>query len=1104
MPSPALARLRPSLPRLLPALVTLIALWLIASGALAWWLPNALRAKAVDWARQHGRTLEIGTVSINPLLWTVNMDGIRLADRDGSPLLTLKALALEAKPSALLLGRWQLNELDLDTPSLSLTRSGNNWNWQQLLAELAGPPQPQQADSPPPKIRIDHLAITRGRIQIKDGSRNAPAWRLAPVELTLTELSTLPVDGGYRLSATLDDGARFDWQGSLRLAPLSSAGQLRISGLTLARAWPLLPADIKLAAPQGTFDADARYRLALEPKLALELTPFNAALHGLRLDAPGQASRLSLAALTLRDGRFSLDQRQLNIGTVELNDGALSARRDGNGRLDWQAALQPSQAAPAQPVAHPAPAAPWRFDIGQVAFRNWQLGLRDESRRMPLELKATLPEAGFRLASGANGPALSDLHAGLAQVSLGDGHGKAPIRLAEAKLEPGLLDLGAQHFTPGRLSLSGLELELERDRAGKLNLATLFSPRAGAVAPAKPKADKQEAGWRVTPPAVTLRGGNVRWHDAATAQPVSVTLSALEAEGTSNPDDQLALKLNGRIGSGKLAGDLNFATRDGSAAGMLELDRLPLVPLAPYALSGTTLHMASGSLSGRLKLLWPANGAWKLNGSAAIDRFALFEPAVRDPLIAWNQLKAEQLAVGGGKGLTVGLERLRFDTPRLRLILDQQRHLNLVSLFAANGKGAQSESSQTTAAKPAGGPALQLAIRSIAVANGELDFADHSLSEQFFTRIHHLSGYIQGISSQPGRRGTVTLDGRVDNFGAAKVRGTLAPFAPTDSTDLLLALQNIPMASISPYSVTFAGWHVDDGRLNLDLRYHVKNRELQGSNNVVIQSIKLGDEVVKPGATRLPLRLAVALLEDSDGRIELNLPVSGRLDDPQFSYGHLMWQAFTNVVEKVATAPFRALANLFGHEGFDGVYFAVGQSSVSPPEQEKLAKLATLLQKRPAISVTLAGTVDRDSEAKALARARVDSAILTAAGQPPEAGLPLAIPDVDDDATRKAIRSVYGDRFGRMKLLGQVLGSGDGHARYQDLRRQLIEAEQGRLDDKAFNTLAAARAEAARREILRQDPTLAGRVKLAAPEGAHAEKDGVPLSIKLDKQTPPA
>jgi hypothetical protein len=312
------------------------------------------------------------------------------------------------------------------------------------------------------------------------------------------------------------------------------------------------------------------------------------------------------------------------------------------------------------------------------------------------------------------------------------------------------------------------------------------------------------------------------------------------------------------------------------------------------------------------------------------------------------------------------------------------------------------------------------------------------------------------------------------------------------------------MASISPYSVTFAGWRVDDGRLNLDLRYHVKNRELQGSNNVVIQSIKLGDEVVKPGATRLPLRLAVALLEDSDGRIELNLPVSGRLDDPQFSYGHLMWQAFTNVVEKVATAPFRALAHLFGHEGFDGVYFAAGQSSVSPPEQEKLAKLATLLQKRPTISVTLAGTVDRDSEAKALARARVDSAILTAAGQPPEAGLPLAIPDLDDDATRKAIRSVYGDRFGRMKLLGQVLGSGDAHARYQDLRRQLIEAEQGKLDDKAFSTLAAARAEAARREILRQDPTLAGRVKLAAPEGTHAEKDGVPLSIKLDKQTPPA
>lgn len=1108
MSSSALARPRIPLPRLLPALAALFALWLIVCGTLAWWLPDALRSKAVEWARQRGRTLEIGTISLNPLLWTVNLDGIRLADRDGSPLLSLKSLALEAKPSALLLGRWQLNELDLDTPSLSLTRSGGSWNWQQLLAELAGPPQPPRAESPLPKIQIGHLAITRGRIQIKDGSRSAPAWRLAPVELSLTDLSTLPVVGGYRLSATLDDGARFDWQGSLRLAPLASAGQLHINGLTLARVWPLLPSDIKLEAPRGTVDADAHYQLALEPKVSLELTPFNAALHGLQLNAPERNGALSLAALTLRDGRFSLAQRQLSIGTVEFNDGAFSAQRDSKGRLNWLAALPAASAEPSHAAASQAPpVAPWRYNIAQVTFHRWQLALHDDSRRTPLELKATLPEAGFQLSSGENGPSLSQLHASLAQLSLGDGHGKAPIRLDEVRLEPGLLDVGAQHFTPGKLSLGGLELDVNRDAAGKLNLATLFSPRSAAAAPAKPAAPKtnaHETGWRVTPPAVQLRDASVHWRDHAIAHAVTLNLSGLSAEGESRPDDQLALKLGGRIGNGKLTSELTVSPREGSASGTLTLKHLPLVPLAPYVLSGTTLRMTSGSLSGQWKLAWPANSAWQLSGTAVIDRFALFEPALRDPLIGWNQLKADQLSVSGGKALTVDLKRLRFDAPRLRLILDQQRHLNLTSLFAGNGKGTKSGGNPTASAKPASPPALQLDVHSIAVANGELDFADHSLSEQFFTRIHHLSGYILGISSQPGRRGTITLDGRVDNFGAARVRGSLAPFAPTDSTDVSLALQNIPMASINPYSVTFAGWRVDDGRLNLGLRYHVKNRELQGSNNVVIQSIKLGDEVAKPGATRLPLRLAVALLEDSDGRIELNLPVSGRLDDPQFSYGHLMWQAFTNVVEKVATAPFRALAHLFGHEGFDGVYFAAGQSAVSPPEQEKLAKLATLMQKRPTISVTLAGTVDRDSEAKTLARARVDSAILTAAGQPPEAGLPLAIPDVDDDATRKAIRSVYGERFGRMKLLGQVLGNGDAHARYQDLRKQLIEAEQGKLDDKAFNTLAAARAEAARREILRQDPSLAARVKLAAPEGAHAEKDGVPLAIKLDKQSPPA
>ncbi len=188
-----------------------------------------------------------------------------------------------------------------------------------------------------------------------------------------------------------------------------------------------------------------------------------------------------------------------------------------------------------------------------------------------------------------------------------------------------------------------------------------------------------------------------------------------------------------------------------------------------------------------------------------------------------------------------------------------------------------------------------------------MDFADYSLILPFGTRIHNLRGSIAGLSNRPDAVGQIELDGEVDDYGMARAVGHVELGNPTNSLDMRVQFRNVEMTRLTPYMATFAGRKIESGKLSLDLQYKIKQRQLQGENQVIMDKLTLGERVESPTAKDLPLDLAVALLQDSDGRIDLGLPVSGSLDDPEFSYGSLVWKAITNVLTKIVTAPFRAL-----------------------------------------------------------------------------------------------------------------------------------------------------------------------------------------------------
>jgi hypothetical protein len=221
----------------------------------------------------------------------------------------------------------------------------------------------------------------------------------------------------------------------------------------------------------------------------------------------------------------------------------------------------------------------------------------------------------------------------------------------------------------------------------------------------------------------------------------------------------------------------------------------------------------------------------------------------------------------------------------------------------------------------------------------------------------------------------VDLEGQVNEFGQARIEGEINALDPTRQTDIRMIFRNLEIARLTPYTVQFAGYAIEEGRLDTDLVYRFEDRRMQGENNIVIREMRLGDKVDHPDAGNLPLGLAVALLTDSEGVIDLDVPVEGDLDNPEFRIGKVVMQAIGNLITKVVTAPFRLLGNLVGidSEDFGVLSFEPGSAEISPPDREQLLKLAEAMAQRPELALEVSGVWAPELDRPALQTARIEA-----------------------------------------------------------------------------------------------------------------------------------
>ena len=565
--------------------------------------------------------------------------------------------------------------------------------------------------------------------------------------------------------------------------------------------------------------------------------------------------------------------------------------------------------------------------------------------------------------------------------------------------------------------------------------------------------------------------------------------------------EKIDLKINLKIEDAHLNSQLSYDLKKSDLDGSVTFKDLPLAPFVALLPANEKLTTDKGSVSAELKLKTNRRG-WAILGDLDFAELAIYEPKEKDPLLSWKKAYFSKFELDflEKQQQRFSIQELVLTQPLARFSNNEDKLSNFRRLFMKNQAVALETTTPSTSrtapvSKVAGKPAFEVDIKAIKVNQGRMYFSDASMKSGFKTNINQLNGSLLGVSNVPGQYATIALDGAVDKSGSLRARGQAAFEDPRRNSDVSLSFKNLPLNSINPYAMTFAGYQIDDGRIDVDLRYTAKEGQLIGKNRFIIRKIKLGDEVADFKGMKLPIGLAIAVLEDSDGMIDVNIPIKGNVDSPEFSMGHLFWQALRNVLSSIVTAPFRALASLFGEEGLDGIYTRAGESVITPPEQEKLEKVAKLLEKKSNAIVEFYGTYDPQIDSQELARVNADRAILLAAGFKLKDAEPLPNPSLSDPRVQSGLRSAYGSQVGRIKLAQQLIRLPNTPERWETLRKELIEAQN--INEARLIALANARANNARDAFLKSSPEMKDRVRVGKAQEVKAEDAGIPLGISL-------
>lgn len=443
-------------------------------------------------------------------------------------------------------------------------------------------------------------------------------------------------------------------------------------------------------------------------------------------------------------------------------------------------------------------------------------------------------------------------------------------------------------------------------------------------------------------------------------------------------------------------------------SGDISQQGLPLTLAQPYLADLVRIKVQNGLLSSktRLDLATSAQGELSkltLQGGLDVNGLKVVDRADNQRLLEFNTLALTGLTYDG-ISQQMRIKEIALNKPFARIEIHEDGTTNLQQLLLP--QPAATNSTQAAAGRK--GPDFRFTIDQLRTEQGNLRFADRSLSQDFVADIASLGGQSRHISNIPGQRSDLAFNGKVDRYAPVTIRGGTNLLVANPLLDIAVAFHNLELTTFTPYSGTYAGYAIDKGQLSMKLHYKLEGNRLEGDNDITIKKLQLGEKIKSEQAKDLPLGLAIALLSDANGVIQMNLKVKGDLDQPDFSIGNIFWDVLGNTLSKAITSPFSLLASLTdGTDDLDELPFLPGDPDLTPTQQEKLVKLAQALKDRPKLSMNIRGKVNFNEERPILQRQKLERVLAKLTGN--QADLDLL---EQDPALQEALAQAYEERFG--------------------------------------------------------------------------------------------
>ena len=915
-------------------------------------LPPVLKSLALDKlsATLH-RPVSIGNISINPYKLTLKVDGLNIGEREGEQTFVgFESLFVNLDVSSLAKRAVVVSEIRLEKPKFRVVRvDDNHYNFSDLVEAFAALPKSED-DSPGVQFSLNNLQISGGTVELEDRLMRSQ-HTLSDIQLTLPFISNMAfaiesfVEPAF--SARIDD-TQLQLKGRSKpfADSLESEVELALNDLQLTRYTDYLPRDLPFRLKSGAVDTDLKLTFRQEknkgPSLLLAGT---VGVRDISLQDKAGAAQMAFKKLDLTLSAADLFARRF-AGTVLLHD--LSLKEKG--------------------------------DAAQMVLKK-------------LDLSLSAADLVARRFAGT---------ASLHDLSLKEKAGVALLAFKKLDLAQFSADLNARRFELERLALNGSETDARIGRDGELNWLKLLPQEKPDAAPAKAKEGAKEKAlppltWKLGELAVT--DAKLRFADESRPEPVklelaelALTLRQLESSGTQPTALEARFRL-GKKGEFKLSGT---ATQKPLKADLnLDLKALELLPFQSYFADYLNIAVTRGQLTlrGDAKVQQDEKAtelnadtlAASFTGQVTLGNFQSVDKLNSADFLHWRSFFVDKIDFQL-KPLSLRIGEIALSDFFARVILSQEGKLNLGQIVRKAETAAPvamppppSGTAPETPAAPAAAPVAAenplppIQIGKVTLQGGSVRFTDNFIKPNYTANLQKIGGRIDGLSSEAGTTARLELRGSYDDAAPLNIEARINPLSAKPYLDLQADVKGIEMTSFSPYSGKYAGYAIDKGKLSLFVNYKIENDQLQADNRLFLDQLTFGERIESPDATSLPVNLALALLKNRQGEIDINLPISGSLSDPQFSVGGLVVKVIVNLLVKAVTSPFALIGSLFGSgEELSNVEFDFGMAAITVAAEKRLENLAKALVDRPGLKLEITPHVDAENDPEGIRRQRLE------------------------------------------------------------------------------------------------------------------------------------